>query len=72
MIAMAADAWAALGLAVLAGAWLVRRGVRTLSKKGGACACPSSENSCGAAGNMADDLKAAAARGAAKAGQPPR
>ena len=72
MIALAADSWMALGLAALAAAWLARRGVRLLKSKSGSCACPSSESSCGAAGKMADDLKAAAARGAAKAGQPPR
>ena len=72
MIAMAVDAWIALGLAAIAAAFLARRGVRALSKKGGGCECPSaaSDGACGAAGTMGDELKAAAARGAEKAGRP--
>ena len=65
-LALAFDSVAALVLAALAAAWLVRRGVRTLTRKG-SCDCPSAKGACGAAGSMADDLKAAAARGAARA-----
>ena len=67
MIAMALDTGIALGLSLLAALWIVRRGVRALQKRGGGCACPSAKDSCGAATQMADDLKAAAARGAARA-----
>lgn len=67
MIAMALDTWIALGLVALAAAWLVRRGVRTLSKKGGSCDCPSSGGACGPSGSMANDLRRAAARGVEKA-----
>jgi len=67
--AMALDTGIALGLSVLAALWIVRRGVRALKRRGGGCACPSAKDSCGAASRIADDLKAAAARGAARAGQ---
>ena len=69
MTAMALDTGIAFGLSLLAALWIVRRGVRALRKRGGGCACPSAKDSCGAASQMAGDLKAAAARGAARAGQ---
>ena len=68
MIAMALDTGIAIGLACLAALWLARRTLRALRgrSKGGACACPSS-GACGSGGTMAEDLKTAAARGAARA-----
>jgi hypothetical protein len=68
--AVAWDTVAAIAIAALALAWIVRRAARTLSRRGGGCDCPSAgpEGGCGAAAS-AGDLKAAAARGAAKAGE---
>jgi hypothetical protein len=65
-LAVALDTVLALALVAAALAWLVRRAVRTFSRsRAGGCACPS-EGACGPAAR-AGDLRAAAARGAAKA-----
>lgn len=60
------DEGAALCVAALAAAWLLRRAVRTLSSRRAAgCACPSA-GSCGAKGPTRADLSAAAARAVAR------
>ena len=60
--ALSIDALAALLLAGLAAAWLVRRGMRTFSaRKGGGCGCPN-ESACGPKGPTLLDFQAAAAR----------
>jgi hypothetical protein len=72
-LAIAWDTVLALALVAVALAWIVRRAVRTLSRRGGsACACPSASpgGACDAAGRTSD-LRAAAARGAAKAAARP-
>jgi hypothetical protein len=68
-LALAPDAWAALAIAALAGAWLLRRGWRAVraSGKGSCCGKPV----CGAGGPGADDLRRAAARGAARVNRGP-
>jgi hypothetical protein len=63
-IALAADAWIAVGIAVVAALWLLRRAVRAMSARGGAgCGCATS---CGPKGPAVDDLRRAAARGAGR------
>lgn len=59
---LAFDTVAALAIAALALAWLVRRAFRTFSSRaGGGCGCPN-ESVCGPKGPGAADFKAAAAR----------
>jgi hypothetical protein len=73
LAALAGDAWIAIGIAALAAAWLVARSVRTFSaRRTGGCHCASS-GTCGTGGPTLDDLKRAAARGAARVnrGTPP-
>jgi hypothetical protein len=67
-LAAVLDVALAAAAAVLAAAWLVRRGVRAWRGKGGACGCPAETPAgCSAAAGIAKDLRAAAARGAARA-----
>ncbi len=65
-LALTADALAALAVVAVAAAFLVVRAVRFLrTDDRGACACPSA-SACGKGGPSFDDLRAAAARGAAR------
>jgi len=65
-LAVAPDTLAALAVVAAAAGFLVLRAVRFVrAADGGACACPSS-SSCGKGGPSFDDLRAAAARGAAR------
>ena len=73
-VATTVDLLATLAAIALAAAFLIVRGVRVWRRRGaGGCACPSADarggaGGCGAArGPSADDLRAAAARGARRA-----
>ncbi|MCC7136989.1 MAG: hypothetical protein IT460_01005 [Planctomycetes bacterium] len=60
-----ADAAVAIGIALLAAAWLVRRAVRAFAGRGAGCGCGPTP-ACGRAGPTVEDLRRAAARGAAR------
>lgn len=68
-LAISADGLAALGVVVGAALYLASRALRMVrpsrSAAGGACACPSA-SACGTGGPALDDLRRAAARGAAR------
>jgi hypothetical protein len=68
-LAATLDVAVALGAALVAALWLLRRGVRAWRGQASACGCGDAQpKGCSAAEGMARDLRAAAARGAKRAG----
>jgi hypothetical protein len=68
-LAVTLDVAVAASAALVAGAWLVQRGLRAWRGKASGCGCgPGKVPGCSAADGIARDFRAAAARGARRVG----